>query len=257
MHSARLILCALAATVAPLTAGTDPIAATAKTDQWQFRTVPYLWLTASSGDLFFLERSEEISQSFADTFDTHNLSLHLLAEARKGPWIIQSDIIYGRFNNDTQLLPHSHGPFKSVREDLKEWIISPRIGYSILATPDHQLDLLAGVRYSRFRLGLTGRFTSGGQVTEETLQNIWDPTLTVSGQSSLHDKLFIRYLGEVGGFGVNSDFIWLAGVGFGYQLSPTSSIIGGYRARGIDFSDSDFAVDTVTHGPTLEFEMRF
>lgn len=250
-------LALLTATIGTLQAGPTPVPVETQpsTGDWHFRIIPYIWATATSGDVMFLNHSQEVSQSFADTYDDHNMSAHFLLEAGKGRWLVQSDFIYGHFNNDTQLA--GPGPIKSVRQDLKEWIIMPRIGYSLVDDPNQRIDLLVGARYSRFRLGVTGRFSAGGQTRSETLQEIWDPTITVAGHRILRDKWFTRYMGEIGGFGVSSDFIWQAGLGVGYQFNPTASVVAGYRVRAIDYSADDFLVDTVTHGPTLELEFKF
>jgi hypothetical protein len=61
----------------------------------------------------------------------------------------------------------------------------------------------------------------------------------------------------IGGFGVNSDFTWDVMGALGYEVTDSISMIGGYRALGVDYADGDFVFDVVQHGPILGAVFRF
>ena len=45
--------------------------------------------------------------------------------------------------------------------------------------------------------------------------------------------------------------------GLGYEVTDSISMIGGYRALGVDYADGDFVFDVVQHGPILGAVFRF
>jgi hypothetical protein len=76
-------------------------------------------------------------------------------------------------------------------------------------------------------------------------------------------ELFLR--GDIGGFGVGSDFSWQAIGGYGFDFGAwqgiTFSGIVGYRALYVDyahgFGRTRYEFDMLQHGPVLGVSMRF
>ena len=74
---------------------------------------------------------------------------------------------------------------------------------------------------------------------------------------------FLTARGDVGGFGVGSDFSWNAQAGVGYEVSTLFTLVAQYRALGVDFNNdkagtADYLLyDTITHGPLVGFVFRF
>ena len=63
--------------------------------------------------------------------------------------------------------------------------------------------------------------------------------------------------GDIGGFGVSSEFTWQAMAALGYRTSENSSLLLGYRAIGTDYTNDGFTYDIVAHGVALGFEYTF
>ena len=68
--------------------------------------------------------------------------------------------------------------------------------------------------------------------------------------------------GDIGGFGVGSDFSWNANGGVGYRVSTLFSLAAQYKALSVDFQNDktglDFlSYDTITHGPVIGFVFSF
>jgi len=69
--------------------------------------------------------------------------------------------------------------------------------------------------------------------------------------------------GDVGGFGVASDFSSTVGVSAFYSFKLILSLELAYRATWVDFADGTpqtpghFAYDTVTHGPLIGLAFKF
>ncbi len=80
----------------------------------------------------------------------------------------------------------------------------------------------------------------------------------------IRDRHQLVFRGDIGGFGVGSDFAWnVAGLLF-YDFDlfgKDASVIAGYRALYQDFEDGSgankFAYDVTTHGPILGMVIRF
>ncbi len=75
------------------------------------------------------------------------------------------------------------------------------------------------------------------------------------------DKWSLSLYGDIGGFGVSSDFTWQ---GFGlidFQPWKNVAFIAGYRAIGTDYetgSGTDkFTFDTTVHGPIIGVDIRW
>lgn len=75
--------------------------------------------------------------------------------------------------------------------------------------------------------------------------------------------LFVR--GDVGGFGVGSDFSWQAVAGYGFDFAVYSGItfsgVLGYRALAVDYVQGEgrgrYGFDMLQHGPILGVNVRF
>jgi hypothetical protein len=61
----------------------------------------------------------------------------------------------------------------------------------------------------------------------------------------------------IGGFGVSSDLGWDAFAGLGYEFNDRFSMVGGYRALGVDYTNDEFVFDVVQHGPIFGGVYRF
>ena len=70
--------------------------------------------------------------------------------------------------------------------------------------------------------------------------------------------------GDIGGFGVGSDFTWSATIVIGYDFllfEHPALVYLGYRAIGQDFTEGSgsdrFTWDVIQHGPILGFSLLF
>ena len=68
--------------------------------------------------------------------------------------------------------------------------------------------------------------------------------------------------GDIGGFGISSDFSWNVQGGVIYAVSDWLSVVGQYRALDVDFQNEEagldfLSYDTTTHGPIAGLVFRF
>ena len=88
-----------------------------------------------------------------------------------------------------------------------------------------------------------------------------DPVVGGRLVQDLAEDWFLTARGDLGGFGVGSDFSWNVQGGVGYEVSNSFSLVLQYKALDVDFQNdeagSDFlSYDTTTHGPLLGFVFR-
>jgi hypothetical protein len=84
-----------------------------------------------------------------------------------------------------------------------------------------------------------------------------DPIVGAKTQLKIVDNLFMRLMGDIGGFNASSTLTWQAMGALGYELASWASIGGGYRAIGYDHNVNGFKYDIITHGPFLGAEFKF
>lgn len=223
-------------------------------DEWWVRIAPYSWLAAMEGDVSIGRLSTPVDIRMGDTLDSLDMAYMGVVEAGVGRWSAGLDVVYAKTSQD---FTGGGFLFNSFRFEQKQWLLTPFVAFRAIATDRCYLDLLAGARVTLLESGLTGRLVGGGEVSAEQEVNFADPIIGLRGQVSLTDKLFIRYSGDIGGFGASSRLVWQGFCGLGVQVSEKMSVAAGYRGLGMDYSKGGFTLDTVSHGPVLGLEARF
>ena len=242
---------AQAGTPAPAPVAIAPIPSE---DGWWFRGAPYGWLTAMTGDVTVGPLTTPVDVSMADTLDSLDMTFMGLFEVGYNRWSLGVDVIYGKLSQD---IPAGGRLFDSFRFEMKQWFITPAVAYRLIDNGHYHMSVFAGARITAMEVELTGRFSRGGEATHSADEAWIDPIVGLRGQADINDKLFFRYSGDIGGFGVSSDLIWNVFAGFGYNVNDSVGLIAGYRALGIDYTKGAFTMDVVSHGPVLGLEVRF
>ncbi|QQL45093.1 porin family protein [Sulfuriroseicoccus oceanibius] len=251
--AAALICCGFA------TAGTTPVEPKAPiieepASDWHFGISPYLWTTAVTGTMGVGGVTGDVDMSIRDVLDQLDFAAAGVVSLGKGKWSISTDLFYAKLSDGFDL---GGLIFKNGRIDYKQILVTPRIGYTAVATENYMMDVMLGARYTRNELGITARFVRGGQVERSGTEDFWDPTIGVRGKWNFNGPWYTRYNAEIGGFGVSSDFLWNAMLGIGYEINDTAAVIAGYRGLGVDYSDGSYTNDTIMHGPIVGFEFTW
>jgi hypothetical protein len=124
---------------------------------------------------------------------------------------------------------------------------------------------------SSFEVGIGGRVidmkadldltTSNGVQSGSSRKTWMDPIIIVRSQAVVHDKWLLQFRGDVGGFGIVSDFTWQIQANVGYQFSKLVGAKIGYRVLDVDYDNGDeterFAYDMSTSGPVLRVAFTF
>jgi hypothetical protein len=84
-----------------------------------------------------------------------------------------------------------------------------------------------------------------------------DPIVGLRGQWNLNEKWYLAGKGDIGGFGVNSDFTWELQGTVGYNFTPCFSTEIGYRYFDTDYDNDGFTYDVTQAGILLNFNFTF
>ena len=119
------------------------------------------------------------------------------------------------------------------------------------------LDVYAGARYFALDLDL-----DPANLGSRSRSGDWiDPIIGAKLTLPLSEELHLVAMGDVGGFGVESDLTWSATAVIGYDFrcfDHPASLYGGYRAFGHDISEGPgFAWDVIMHGPIVGLTIEF
>jgi hypothetical protein len=142
---------------------------------------------------------------------------------------------------------------------LTQTIVQPLVGYRVIDKPvgcgpcPTQFALMpyVGARYERLKLERST--LAGGNVTQQ--HDWWDPFVGVRASWDFHNRWSIDVGGDVGGFGVGSDFAWFAMASARYDFSDHVGVRFGWAFLSEDYSSgsgaSQFKWDVLQQGPFI------
>jgi len=124
------------------------------------------------------------------------------------------------------------------------------------------IDVFAGLRWWYQELGLSLEVPIIGRQFAKSGSVDWiDPLIGMRIRNQIAPGKSLNFRGDIGGFGVNSDFSWqLAAIyqhEFGVRNGVTWSGVLGYRAISVDYSEGNFAYDINQHGPVIGLSAKW
>jgi len=210
----------------------------------------------------------------ADTLlDNLAFAMMINGEARKGRWLVWTDVIYLDLSNadgavrsvDFNLGP---GPINisttalnaGTQSKLTGWLWTMVGGYAAIQEPRANLDVIGGFRYFNLDartdwlltatvtgtgpLGNTATFARAGSV--EKSANVWAAIVGAKGRAKLGaSDWFVNYYADLGG--ASSTFTWqgVAGVGYAFKWGD---IVFDYRYLYYSQSGDDKLIDNISFG---------
>jgi hypothetical protein len=259
-----------------------PIAAPAP---WTFTFVPYGWLTSMEGTQTVRGRSAKVDASFIDIVEKSDTLVALMGtfEARNGPLAIHSDLVWTKVGFSGGEV-RSRSPVPGVTAtlgaaldlDIQMAIVEVGASYEVARAGPFAFDVLGGARYWYQEADIS--FDIAGALDIGDLELAGSRAFARSGSVDWLDPVIgarIRYAvapghslflrGDVGGFGVGSEFSWQAIGGYSFDFAAwqgtTFSGIIGYRALYVDYAQgagrTRYEFDMLQHGPVLGLAIRF
>ena len=242
-------------------AGTGPSSIT--DDSWKFSLTRYLWAIAINGDLAIGPVDAEMDADFGDILSVANMAFAMRGEAWQGPLGFTFDVTYLDVEEKTNapiiegkaqlglLLAEVgfsymfHWPLTEETGDLRVLTIEPIVGVRYVAVEG---DIDVG-------LGPISLLSQGGRES-------WiEPWLGLRSRVQLSDRWSMAFGGNVGGFGIGSDFTWVAFLGVDFKITELLSAKLGYKWMDIDYSKGSgrnrFELDATLQGLWLGLSFNF
>lgn len=227
--------------------------------EWNFLVEPYMLFpnmsgTVGLGDLYDVT----LDANSNDILGQLKMGFMLNAEASNGKWTIGSDLLYMNLAQGVKpgvLIQNGELSVKQLGWEL-----------SGLYTVNPWLDLgIGGMLNSIYSGGEIYLISVGGwsSATKKTsMTKTWfDPILIARIQGKSAEKFIYQLRGEIGGFGIGSDFAWQMQAYAGYRFSKLFQITGGYRIISLDYETGSganrFMYNVDTSGPVLRFGFNF
>ncbi len=227
---------------------------------WQFSVQPYLLASSIDGDAGVGRvAGVPVSVSFSDILENLDIGamLHFEAQHSNG-WGVALD--YGFMNLSADVSAGVGGVLDaSVRQGILEAMATRRFDFE-----SGMLEALAGIRWwdNKVRAAFDPGLLPGSFST--TISESWvDPLVGLRWTSPFGDRWHYRLRGDIGGFGIGSDFSWSAKATLLYRMADKYVLEFGYSALDVDYDNGKainggfFAYDTITHGPMVGLAIEF
>lgn len=237
--------------VIPMSPATQPF----ERGGWQIIVAPYLWISGLDGNMAqFGAPSVSVHENFGDIIKDVNIGFMSMAEARNGDFSIFNDLQYSKVSSGgtTPLGVLATG----VNVTSKTFSGLLGAGYTLARSDAGFIDVAAGARIWSVHtdLSFNGGLLDGLSVSDG---DTWvDGLIGVRGNFNFTPQLYLTGWGLVGAG--QADLDWDVAAGLGYHFNDKYSSIIGYRALGVDYSNSDgFVFDIIQHGPIFGLVAKF
>ena len=247
-----LLIASLPAFAGSTMTSTDSNSITTTTDSgWNVRTNMYGWATSMNGDVTVKGFTAPADVKFSDILDKIDFAFMGVVEVGRGDWSFAADLFYAKLGADKTV-----GPL-SFDVGMEQFIGNFVVVRNLIDDGTTRFDIYGGVRVSYISTDL---FIDRPILPDTNVSGskTWvDPIIGVRVNRNLSEKLFVRGVADIGGFGIESDFTWQAYAALGYRLNEKSAISIGYRGLGTDYTDGPFTYDVISHGLILGYEYKF
>jgi opacity protein-like surface antigen len=275
MKARTLLVVVLAglALLAPLGAAAQPDA-----PPWKFSLMPYLWVPSVDGKLNYGPPPAGGGSANIDTstiLDNLDFAFMINGEARKGRWLVATDVIYldfGHVDSSVQSVTFDLGPRGRIdvgagensgtQSKLKGWLWTAVGGYAAIQDPRANLDVIGGFRYLSLDATTSWQLSANVTVTDPvsgattaTFQRqgsasksdtLWAGIVGAKGRAKLGaSDWFVNYYADVGGW---SDlFTWQGAAGIWYAFR-WGDVLLDYRYLYYSQSGQDKLIDNISFG---------
>lgn len=224
-------------------------------NDWEFVVAPYLFMGSVSGEATIGPSGpSEVELDFGDVLKKLQFAFMARGEVYKGNWGLIVDYFYLKLGDDLE--PEIGGLIDiTQKQTIFETFISRRFrrdwGW---------FDLYGGIRYWDNKLDLD---LQGFQIDRISFSEDWvDPVIGGRFIYNFSDRFSAGLGGDIGGFGIGSDFTYSLQPGLGYRFADWFSLVLQYKYLYTDYKNDKegldfFTYDAATSGPLLGLVFQF
>ncbi len=225
-------------------------------DNWEWRVAPYLWATSLQGRVATVPGvpPADVDASFSDILDNLDFAGMVVGHGRNGRWGITGDLQYVKLTAESGSLAPTFG--KAVVK-IENTIVSLMADYELAQAPNYEVWVSGGLRYWRVKNDITLTPGTAPGRTANGADSWVDPIIGVRGRREIGERSFVTGWAYVGGFGAGSENMADVFGGVGYQFTPTTAGVLGYRWMTVDRQNGSFLYDATQQGVLAGLSFQF
>jgi len=241
---------------------------------WNFEATTYLWTPAVNGDVTVRGQKSDVNASFIDIVkDTDTLfAYNGQFGVSNGDFSLLFSPTYMKLGaTDHVQLPAGRTKIDSDIEitylELAALyrIANFTVGYDGTSPQTLSIEPLAGARYTNLHGDLTVNVAGVPGKADSENSKVWtDPIVGFRSILTLTEDIDFTVRGDVGGFGLGSEFSWQLASNLSYRFSlfnKEARAFAGYRALYQHYKDGSgankFEWDATLYGPILGLSIAF
>lgn len=219
---------------------------------WTHEIAPYLWGAGMDGTTGVGGIEAEADVGFDDILDNLETGFMGVYRASNGKRSVTLDAVYMGLGN----VARGSGGLVKAEIDMDQAAIEVDAGYEVA----EHLTVFAGLRYNDITVDVK-RTGPLGVVQRDGSESWVDPVIGAHYAIPFADTWSLTLRGDIGGFGVGSDFAWQGVWTLRWQASPRTGVLAAYRYIDMDYEDGQgsnrFLYDMAIHGPALGVVFTF
>jgi hypothetical protein len=226
--------------------------AAAATDEWQHTLALYAWGAGLSGESTVHGADADVDLSLSEILEDLEMAGMAAYRGERGPWAVMANGVFVGLGA-TEDLPI--GGAADVDVDLS--VLEVDGAYAIT----DRFEVLFGLRGVAVDVALEVRSPLFPTFSDDQNKSWLDPLVGARFEVPMGQRWSFVGRGDVGGFGVGSDFAWQATAHFDWRISPHVGMAFGYEALDMDYDDGEgadeFRYDMIIQGPFLAVTFAF
>ncbi len=222
-------------------------------EEWKHEIAPYLWGAALDGTSGVGDVVADVDVSFSDLLDDLEFGFMGTYRASRDRFSVTVDAVY------MGLGATERGPGGRLKADidLDQVALEANAGYEVR----ERLVVFGGLRYNDLSAEVVATGPLGNAQTAEGDESWVDPIVGAHYSIPLSDAWSLNLRGDIGGFGIGSDFAWQGVATFRWQFSGRAGALAAYRYMSMDYDDGQgsnrFKYDMAFSGPALGVVFTF
>jgi len=231
--------------------------AAAADEHWQHMMAVYMVGASIDGKAGVGGVTADVDVGFDDILDNLEFGAMGTYRGERGPWAVVLDVMYMSLEQKKSGI----GPLGGTRAkaDADQLIVELDGSYAL----SERLDAYAGLRYWDIDsdIEIVGGGPLGSTVSASAKEDWVDPVIGLRYVLPLGADWELVTKGDIGGFGVGSDFTWHVTAFAGWNFSEHATLMLGFRYLDVDYDDGNgagrFLWDVSESGPAAGLAWRF
>lgn len=225
----------------------------AHAEEWKHELAPYLWGSGMDGVAGVGGVTADVNVSFGEIMENLEFGFMGTYRATKGPLTLMLDGIYMGLGASKR----GPGDLLLGKVDLDQTAIEADVGYALR----ENFTVYAGLRYNDLDTTVQASGPTGNVLSAGTAESWVDPLVGASYTRPFADQWSVTLRGDIGGFGVGSDFAWQGLATLRWQASERTGVLFAYRYVDMDYEDGSdagyFKYDMTLAGPAMGVVFTF